>query len=105
MPPRMRTVPRSVSWLSPMPATVSVRSWNIRWLSCSSASPAGVMRMRRPMRRKTGVFSSSSSNRIWRLMADCDTCSLWPAAVKDPVSAMARMISSWRRSTGLLGKF
>ena len=94
MPPRMRTVPRSVSWLSEMPATVSFRSWNIRWLNCSSDSPAGVMRMRRPMRRNTGFFSSSSSSRIWRLMADCETWSLWPAAVNDPVSAMARMISS-----------
>ena len=58
MPPSMRTVPRSDSWLSVMPAIVSLRSWNIRWLNCSSASPAGVMRMRRPTRRNTGVFSS-----------------------------------------------
>src|SRR5688572_27166329 len=32
-------------------------------------------------------------------MADCETWSLWPAAVNEPVSAMARMISSCRRST------
>ena len=57
------------------------------------------MRMRRPTRRKTGSLSSSSSSRICRLIADCDTCSLWPAAVNEPVSAMARMISSCRRST------
>src|SRR5262245_60799229 len=36
--------------------------------------------------------------RIWRLMADWETCSFSPAAVKDPVSAIARMISSCLRS-------
>ena len=56
MPPSSRTVPRSDSWLSVMPAVVSFRSWKTRWLSCSSDSPAGVMRMRRPTRRKTGSF-------------------------------------------------
>src|SRR5688500_16085190 len=82
-----------------MLAVVSLRSWNTRWLSCSSDSPAAVMRMRRPTRRNTGSLSSSSSSRICRLIADCETWSLWPAAVNDPVSAMARMISSCRRST------
>ena len=76
MPPSSRICPRSDSWLSVMPAIVSFRSWKTRCDSCSSDSPAGVMRMRRPTRRKTGSFSSSSSSRIWRLMADCDTCSL-----------------------------
>ena len=33
MPPSSRTVPRSDSWLSVMPAMVSFRSWNTRWLS------------------------------------------------------------------------
>ena len=74
MPPSSRTVPRSDSWLSVMPAMVSFRSWNTRWLSWSSDSPAAVMRMRRPTRRKTGSFSSSSSSRICRLMADWETC-------------------------------
>src|SRR5688572_3977979 len=55
--------------------------------------------MRRPTRRNTGSLSSSSRRRIWRLIADCETWSLWPAAVNDPVSAMALMISSCRRST------
>src|SRR5688572_18619192 len=56
------------------------------------------MRMRRPMRWNTASPSSSSSSRTWRLIADCDTRSFSPAAVNDPVSAMARMISSCRRS-------
>src|SRR5678815_4318492 len=56
------------------------------------------MRMRRPIRWKTGSPSSSSSSRIWRLMADCETCSFSPAAVKEPLSAIARMISSCLRS-------
>src|SRR5688572_13013045 len=56
------------------------------------------MRMRRPMRWKTGSPSSSSRSRIWRLIADCETCSFSPAAVNEPVSAIARMISSCRRS-------
>jgi hypothetical protein len=33
-------------------------------------------------------------------MADCETRNFSPAAVNDPVSAMARMISSCRRSMG-----
>src|SRR5688572_12143862 len=56
------------------------------------------MRMRRPIRWKTGSPSSSSRSRIWRLIADWETCSFSPAAVNEPVSAMARMISSCRRS-------
>ena len=56
MPPSSRIVPRSDSWLSLIAATVSFRSWKTRWLSCSSDSPAGVMRMRRPTRRNTGSF-------------------------------------------------
>ena len=31
MPPSSRTVPRSDSWLSVMPAIVSFRSWKTRW--------------------------------------------------------------------------
>src|SRR5262245_883196 len=58
------------------------------------------MRTCRPTRRNSGSPSSSSSNRIWRLMADCETCSFRPQAVNDPVSAMACNISSWRRSMG-----
>src|SRR5262245_48495264 len=54
--------------------------------------------MRRPIRSKTGSPSSSSRIRIWRLIADCETCSFSPAAVNDPVSAIARMISSCLRS-------
>ena len=37
---------------------------------------------------------------IWRLIADCETFSRAPAAVKEPVSAIARMISSCRKSMG-----
>src|SRR5688572_4700018 len=54
--------------------------------------------MRRPIRWNTGSPSSSSRSRIWRLIADWETCSFSPAAVNEPVSAMARMISSCRRS-------
>ena len=98
MPPASRTGPMSDACVSVIRATVSFRSRKTRWLSCRSASPAGVMRMRRPMRRKTASLSSSSSSSTCRLIADCETFSFWPAAVKEPVSAMARMISSWRRS-------
>ena len=98
MPPASRIVPLSTCWLSPMTVTVSLMSPNTRWLSCTSDSPAGVMRTFRPMRRKMLSFSSSSSSRICRLIADCDTCSFRPAPVKEPVSATAWTISSWRRS-------
>ncbi len=94
MPPASRSVPLSVCWLSPMTVTVSLMSPNTRWLSCTSASPAGVMRMRRPTLRKMFSLSSSSSSRIWRLIADCDTFSFRPAPVNDPVSATACTISS-----------
>src|SRR5919112_4525399 len=80
-------------------AQVSRMSANMRWLSCSSASPAGVICTWRPKRMKSGSFSSSSSSRIWRLMADCETWSRAPARVKEPVSAIALMISSCLRST------
>ena len=100
MPPASRMVPLSTCWLSPISVTVSLMSPNTRWLSCTSASPAGVIRMRRPMRRKIASFISSSSRRICRLIADCDTCSFRPAPVNDPVSATACTISSWRRSIG-----
>src|ERR1051325_2786149 len=99
MPPTRRSAPRSDSCFSLMAVTVSCRSWKTRWLSCRSASPAGVMRMRRPMRWKTVSPSSSSSSRICRVVADCETSSFSPAAVNEPVSAMARMISSCRKST------
>ena len=79
MPPASRSVPLSTCWLSPMTVTVSLMSPNTRWLSCTSDSPAGVMRTLRPTRRKMLSFSSSSSSRICRLIADCDTCSFRPA--------------------------
>src|SRR5687767_2723517 len=63
------------------------------------------MRMRRPMRWNTASPSSSSSSRIWRLIADWETWSFSPAAVNDPVSAMARMISSCRRSMDETGSY
>ena len=62
---------------------------------------AGVIRMRRPIRWKTGSPSSASRSSTWRLIADCETCSFSPAAVNEPLSAIARMISSCRRSMRL----
>ena len=56
MPPSSRIWPRSDSWLSVMPAMVSLRSWKTRLESCSSDSPAGVMRIRRPTRRNDGLL-------------------------------------------------
>ena len=94
MPPASRRVPFSTCWLSPMTVTVSLMSPNTRWLSCTSDSPAGVIRTLRPTRRKMLSFSSSSSSRIWRLIADCETRSFRPAPVKEPVSATAWTISS-----------
>ena len=77
---------------------VSRMSSNTRWLSCSSFSPVGVIWIRRPKRRNSGSLNSSSSSRICRLIADCETCSRAPAAVNEPLSAIARRISSCRRS-------
>jgi hypothetical protein len=91
-------VPLSTCWLSPMTVTVSLMSPNTRWLSWTSDSPAAVMRTLRPIRKKMLSFSSSSSSRICRLIADWDTCSFRPAPVNEPVSATACTISSWRRS-------
>src|SRR4051794_38612796 len=50
---------------------------------------------------KSGSLNSSSRSRICRLIADCETCSRAPAAVNEPVSAIARSISSCLRSIGL----
>src|SRR6266545_3559965 len=47
---------------------------------------------------KSGSLNSSSRSRIWRLIADCETCRRAPAAVKEPLSAIARRISSCLRS-------
>ena len=95
MPPASRRLPTSGRSLSVIWSTVPLRSWNTRWLSCSRASPAAVMRTRRPTRRKTGSLSSRSSDQD--LAADGrlrDAQALAGGSVNDPVSAMARMISS-----------
>ena len=99
MPPTSRNVPPSVWRLSRMLAFASAMSSNTRRLSASSVVPAGVIRILPPTRRNSCSSSSSSSSRIWRLTADCDRCSWWPAAVNEPVSATARRISSCLRST------
>ena len=89
MPPDSRSVPRSSRVRSVIEPTVSRTSRNTRWPSCTRLSAAGVIRTCRPTRRNSGSPSSSSSSRIWRLIADCETCSFLPHAVKEPVSAIA----------------
>src|SRR5262245_16950943 len=61
--------------------------------------------MRRPKRMNSGSLNSSSSSRIWRLMADCETFRRAPAAVKEPLSAIARRISSCLKSIFGRGAF
>src|SRR5215471_13787508 len=98
MPPTMLMVPVSTFCRSVMLADVSRMSLNTRCASWSSASPAAVIWTRRPRRTKSRSWNSSSSSRICRLMADCETWRRAPAAVNDPVSAIALTISSCRRS-------
>src|SRR5689334_4973827 len=54
--------------------------------------------MRRPNLRNNGSLNSSSSRSTCRLTADCETCRRSPAAVNDPLSAIARRISSCLKS-------
>ena len=63
MPPTRRIVPLSESRFSLMVGTVS-QILEDAMTELEGDSPAGVMRMRRPMRWKTGSPSSSSRSRI-----------------------------------------